>query len=274
MEEVTDIRLVFFSGVLIAGMGAEWFWPRRPRVQRRSQRWPLNFSLTAFNSILAHITIGGLPVALAVAAQKDGYGLLPWLGLGGVWAIFISYLALDALIYFQHRLFHWHPLLFRLHAVHHADLDLDVTSGFRFHPLEIFLSLIIKSVVIFAMGAHPMGVLVFEVLLNAGSLFNHCNINIRGRVDHFLRIFIVTPDMHRIHHSQTPAETDSNFSFTISIWDRLGGTYTPHPKKTQQDIEIGLSQYKDPIYMSLKGLFFLPFHKVTSTGESEDNDVG
>jgi sterol desaturase/sphingolipid hydroxylase (fatty acid hydroxylase superfamily) len=161
----------------------------------------------------------------------------PWL------AIVITVIALDLVIYLQHIAFHKIPLLWRLHRVHHADLDIDATTGARFHPIEIVLSMLVKFGAILALGATPAGVLIFEVLLNAIAMFNHANARMPQAVDRVLRLFVVTPDMHRVHHSVLPYETDSNFGFNIPVWDRLFGTYRAQPEKGHLGMTIGLSKY-------------------------------
>ena len=208
-------------------------------------------------------TIGTLSIiagmVLATLATEQKFGLLPLLGLPEIPAIILAYLLLEMTVYLQHLIFHASPVLWRLHKVHHSDPDLDVTSGLRFHPIEIFLSLFIKSVMVLAFGAPPLAVLLFEVLLNAGSLFNHSNINIPEPVDRLLRLLIVTPDMHRIHHSTVIAETNSNFSFTLSLWDRIFGTYRRQPGVPQTKLRIGLTDYPDAHRLGLLALLRLPF---------------
>ena len=183
--------------------------------------------------------------------------MLHWIALPSWAAAVVTLLGLDFAIYLQHVLFHAVPVLWRLHQVHHADLDIDATTGLRFHPIEIFLSLSLKMVVVVLLGAVPWVVVAFEILLNASSVFNHSNVTFPGRVDAWLRWFMVTPDMHRIHHSTRGEETNSNFGFSFSWWDRLCGTYRAQPALGHRQMEIGLSDYRTPL--NLGQLLLLPF---------------
>ena len=256
-----EVRLYIFLGLLGALTTLEFVWPRRPRTFSRSRRWPVNIIITIANTVLARLTFGAIPYLYAEQVFAQKHGIIGYFSLEGWPAIIISFLALDLLIYLQHIMFHATPVLWRLHKVHHSDPDLDVTSGFRFHPIEIILSLVIKLLGIGAIGAHPMGFLIFEIMLNAGSLFNHSNINVRGSFDHFLKWFIVTPDMHRIHHSVEEQETNSNFSFSLSIWDRVFGTYKASARQPQESIVIGLDGIDDQAANNLFKILLIPFKK-------------
>ena len=261
-----SIRLSIFLGLLICFAIVEKLHAKRTRPIPRSQRWPQNLLLTAIAGLISRFTLGSAPMAVAYYCQEKEIGLLPWLGLGGGVALILTVIFMDCAIYFQHRLFHSVPSLWRLHKVHHSDIDLDVTSGFRFHPLEILVSLAIKTSVVFLLGASADGILVFEILLNAGSLFNHSNISIPPFIDKVLRLFIVTPDVHIIHHSVHPHETHSNFAFTISAWDRLFGTYRRDPQDSHDGITIGLPVYRQGEVLTLTYLMGMPFRTEDSQG--------
>ncbi|NRA47424.1 MAG: sterol desaturase family protein [Oligoflexales bacterium] len=262
-----ELRFLIFLSLLFILTTLEFVWPRRTRDLSRKKRWPVNISITFLNTLLGRLLFGSIPLALATQAFENKQGIIGYFGIEGIPAIIISFLVLDMLIYFQHILFHATPVLWRLHKVHHSDPDLDVTSGFRFHPIEIILSLCLKMLGIAAIGAHPVGFLIFEIMLNAGSLFNHSNIGIKGSLDKIIRLFVVTPDMHRIHHSVVEGETNSNFSFSISIWDRIFGTYKASASESQENIKIGLEDFDDDTSTSLKEIILIPLRK-TAQGYS------
>ena len=251
------VRLGIFLAVFATMALWEAVRPRRPLAQRRLERWPTNLGLTILNMAVVRLTVGGAAYAAAVFATERGAGLLHWVALPGLAAVAVTILGLDLAIYFQHVMFHAVPALWRLHRVHHADLGFDATTGLRFHPIEIFLSLAFKTAVIVLLGAVPWAVVAFEVMLNGSSVFNHGNVEIPKRVDWWLRWAIVTPDMHRIHHSTRVGETNSNFGFSVSWWDRLFGTYRSEPALGQLGMEIGLSEYRQPLYLGQ--LLLLPF---------------
>ena len=237
------IRLSVFAAVLVAMALLEHAFPRRP--QRLAwRRWPSNLGLVALSSVLLRLVAPAGAVGVAVWAEGRGIGLFPALGLPGWMAGAASVVLLDLLVYLQHRVFHAVPLLWRLHRVHHADPELDASSGLRFHPVEILLSLGIKAVAVVALGAPPEAVLVFEVLLNATSLFNHANLALPAWLDRPLRLVLVTPDMHRVHHSEVRAEMDSDFGFCLSCWDRGFGTYVAEPARGQLGMVIGVQGYR------------------------------
>ena len=258
------LRLAAFL-VLFAGFAAaEAIWPRRPLTVAKSRRWFSNLSLTVLNTVLlrlATLIVPVAPAAVAALAQSQGWGLFNRLQIGGGLELAASVLLLDLLIYTQHRLFHRLPICWRLHRVHHTDLDLDVSSGIRFHPLEILLSLAIKLGAVVVLGCSPLSVLVFEILLNATSLFSHANLRIPTALDQWLRLVLVTPDMHRVHHSVIVRETDSNFGFNLSCWDRLLGTYRAQPRDGHDLMTIGLKQWQKPNELGLGSLLKLPFSR-------------
>ncbi len=251
------VRLSVFLGVCAVMILWEFRRPRRLLPHPRRQRWVTNLGLTFLNMVLVRITVGGAVYATAVFAAEQGMGLLHWSTLPPWAAVVVTLLGLDFAIYLQHVMFHAVPALWRLHRVHHADLGFDATTGLRFHPIEIFLSLGFKMAVVVLLGAAPWAVVAFEVILNASSVFNHGNVAIPESIDHGLRWAIVTPDMHRIHHSTRVVETNSNFGFSLSWWDRLCGTYRAQPALGQLRMEIGLSDYRTPL--NLGQLLLLPF---------------
>jgi sterol desaturase/sphingolipid hydroxylase (fatty acid hydroxylase superfamily) len=251
------VRVGTFLGVLTAMLLWEGFRPRRPLTRPRQERWVTNLGLTFLNTVLVRVTVGGVAYTAAVFAAEQGVGLLHWHPLPAWIAAAVTLLVLDFAIYLQHVLFHAVPLLWRLHRVHHADLDFDATTGLRFHPLEILLSLGYKAAVVVLLGAVPWAVVAFEVLLNAASVFNHGNVALPERHDRWLRCIVVTPDMHRVHHSTRVVETNSNFGFSVSWWDRLCGTYRAQPALGQVGMDIGLSDYRAPL--TLGQLLLLPF---------------
>ena len=251
------IRLSAFVSVFFSMTVWEQWTPRRSLLRPRRERWVTNLSLTTLNSILVWLTVGSIAYASALFAAERDLGLLHWLSLPPWAAAVVTLLGLDFAIYLQHVLFHAVPMLWRLHQVHHADLDIDATTGLRFHPLEIVLSLGFKIVVVILLGAVPWVVIAFEMLLNASSVFNHSNVMIPERIDAWLRWVMVTPDMHRVHHSAREEETDSNFGFSFSWWDRVCGTYRDQPALGHLQMNIGLSEYRSPF--TLGQLLLLPF---------------
>lgn len=250
-------RLGAFVSIFLATAVWEAAYPRRASTIPRRIRWRTNLALTALNTLLVWTTIGGAVYAAARFAAAREVGLLHWLGLPPGAAVVITLLGLDFAVYLQHVLFHAVPILWRVHRVHHADLAVDASTGLRFHPVEIFLSLGLKGAVVILLGAVPWAVIAFEVLLNASSVFTHGNIAIPDTLDRRLRWVVVTPDMHRVHHSARAAETNSNFGFSFSCWDRLCGTYRAVPREGQLGMELGLREYRT--HLSLAHLLVLPF---------------
>lgn len=246
-------------GIFIFMVAWEAINPRRTQQVGRWQRWPINLALALFNMVLMRFTMGSLAYLSAVWAVENGYGLLNvWPLTNGI-TIIATLLILDFAIYAQHIVMHKFPLLWRLHKIHHTDLEFDATTAVRFHPVEIVLSMLYKAAVILVFGAHPGAVIAFEIILNGCATFNHSNVNIPEAIDRKLRWLLVTPDMHRIHHSAEPAETDSNYGFSVSWWDRLCRTYTPAPKLEQVRLMIGLQPYRDQAELSFAQLLFMPF---------------
>ncbi|WP_417617063.1 sterol desaturase family protein [Oceanisphaera sp.] len=261
LEHEPWIRLGCFAGVLLTMMLWEWRSPRRPQHLGRLRRWPHNLLLVVINTLLLRLFFPLAAVGAALLASEHGWGLFNLLAIPFWLKLVLCLLILDLLIYWQHRLFHALPGLWRLHRVHHADLEFDVTTGLRFHPLEILLSMLLKLAAVILLGAPALAVLLFEVLLNATAMFNHGNIKLPKRLDAVLRRVLVTPDMHRVHHSVIPTETDSNFGFNLPWWDRLFGTYQAQPKAGQLGMTIGLTQFRDPAELRLHRLLLQPFHR-------------
>jgi sterol desaturase/sphingolipid hydroxylase (fatty acid hydroxylase superfamily) len=259
LTEEPVARLVFFFGTLAVLAAWEVAAPRRPLTDSKARRWLRNLSLVAIDTAVARVLLPVLPVGMALLAEERGWGVLhavalpPWLGF------VLAVLALDFVVYIQHVLFHYLPVLWRFHRMHHTDLDIDVTTGNRFHPVEILISFGIKLAAVVLIGPQAAAVVVFEILLNTTSQFNHSNVRMPEPLDRWLRRVVVTPDMHRVHHSVIPRETNSNFGFSVSWWDRLCGTYRPQPEQGHTGMTIGLREYRDPAMLTLPRLLIQPF---------------
>jgi sterol desaturase/sphingolipid hydroxylase (fatty acid hydroxylase superfamily) len=242
-------------------IGWEYFSPRRQQKTSRKRRWPINLGLAIFNMVLMRITVGGLAYLSAVHASNQSWGLLNQLILPNWLDIIITLLILDLAIYLQHIISHKWKLLWRLHQIHHTDLEFDASTAVRFHPLEIIISMAYKVMIIYLIGANPIAIIAFEIILNGTATFNHSNINIPVKIDHYLRWILITPDTHRIHHSTVQSETDSNYGFSISLWDRIFKTYVANPEKTQTTLNIGLPNYRKQEELGFIQLLRLPFIK-------------
>ena len=253
------IRLGAFIAIFSAMALWEAALPLRLRSFSRFRRWPSNLGVVALNTALVRILLPATAVSLALAGQKRDWGLLNNLTVSPWIKILATVVLLDAAIYLQHVMFHAVPTLWRLHRMHHADLDFDVTTGARFHPIEIVLSMLIKFGVVAALGTPALGVLIFEVLLNATSMFNHGNVRIPVRLDRYLRLLVVTPDMHRVHHSILVDETNSNFGFNLPYWDRLLGTYRDQPAAGHDRMTIGIDRFRDARELWLDRMLLQPF---------------
>ncbi len=238
------IRLAVFLTVFAIMAVAEFAAPRRRRDIPRLLRWSNNFALVALDTALVRLVFPVALVSFAATADAAGWGLLNLIDLPHGLAIPAALLLFDLAIYLQHVVFHAVPVLWRLHRMHHADLDFDVTTGIRFHPLEILISMGVKFGLVAALGPPAIAVLLFEIILNATSLFNHANLKLPTRIEAILRLFVVTPDMHRVHHSTDRVETDSNFGFNVPWWDRLFGTYRAQPKAGHRGMEIGIERFR------------------------------
>lgn len=265
MEQEAVIRLVAFLGLFAVFVAAETLWPRRARTFSRARRWPTNIGIVVIDQLVTRAMAFGLPllaVGAALDASANGWGLLNATG----WPLWLevvgAILILDFAIWFQHLVFHKVPVLWRLHRVHHADRDFDVTTALRFHPIEIALSMLIKIGVVYLIGAPALGVILFEIILNGTAMFNHANLRLPARVDRVVRLVLVTPDMHRVHHSTIRAEHDSNYGFALSIWDRLFRTYTAQPKGGHDGMMIGLARWQDERPTRLGWALKFPFDKL------------
>lgn len=259
MQIESTVRLSVFAAVLLLTALWEIIAPRRPLLDNKRRRWFTNLSLVVIDTVAVRLLFPILPVALAQLAEARGWGIFTVMQMPIWLKILLSILILDFIIYLQHILFHHIPALWRLHRMHHTDLDLDVTSGNRFHPLEIVISTLIKMAAVLFLGAPAAAVLAFEVVLNACAMFNHGNIRLAVGIDRLLRLFLVTPDMHRVHHSTIVRETNSNFGFNLPWWDRICGTYRPQPEKGHLGMTIGLKEYRDPEKLTLFRLLLQPF---------------
>jgi sterol desaturase/sphingolipid hydroxylase (fatty acid hydroxylase superfamily) len=259
MTYETPIRLGFFFGLLGTMAIWEWLAPRRPLSVSRTVRWSNNLALVFLNGLAVRLVVPMTGVGMATLAEQRHWGLLNNLSVPFAVALVLSVVALDLAIYFQHVLFHAVPALWRLHRMHHADLDFDVTTGARFHPLEIVLSMGIKLGAIVVLGPPAIAVLAFEVLLNATAMFNHGNARMPAALDRVLRRIVVTPDMHRIHHSIVPRETNSNFGFNLPWWDRWFGTYLAQPGAGHAGMTIGIGQFRTVRDLRLDRMLLQPF---------------
>jgi sterol desaturase/sphingolipid hydroxylase (fatty acid hydroxylase superfamily) len=250
------VRFAVFAAVLTVMIAAEAWRPARPRIAPRTARWVANLGLGAASSLTLRILLPGAAVVAAVYAQMRGWGafnLTEW----PLWMeVLLAMAVLDLAIYAQHVATHKIPVLWRLHQVHHADREIDVTTALRFHPVEILLSQLYKIAIVAALGAHPLAVVLFEIVLNACAMFNHANLRLPATLDKLLKLVLVTPGMHRIHHSEAPAETNANFGFNLSLWDRLFGTYRREPAPP---LVIGLEPYRAAPTADLWWTLMLPF---------------
>jgi sterol desaturase/sphingolipid hydroxylase (fatty acid hydroxylase superfamily) len=250
-------RLIIFVGVFAVMAVWEILAPRREQRIGRGVRWPSNIGIVILDTVLVRLVFPTTAVGLALLIEAQGRGLFHNLP---AWAnILLAVIALDFAIYLQHVLFHAIPALWRVHRMHHADLEFDVTTGARFHPIEILLSMGVKLGVAAAVGAPAIAVLIFEVLLNATAIFNHSNVRMHARIDDILRWIVVTPDMHRVHHSIVPKETNSNFGFNLPWWDRLFGTYRDQPVAGHEAMIIGIEQFHEARELRLDRMLTQPF---------------
>lgn len=259
MGNEVAIRIGFFMAIFAFVAVLETVAPRRTLTTSKAVRWVSNLGITFLNPLATHLVFPVLAVGMALKAWENGWGLLNNYDLPYWLAIVVGVLVLDLVIYFQHVMFHAVPLLWRLHMVHHADLDIDVTTGIRFHPIEILLSMGIKLATVIVLGPPAMAVLIFEVLLNGAAMFNHGNIYVALKIDRVLRMLVVTPDMHRVHHSVFPSEANTNFGFNLPWWDRMFGTYRSQPAEGHEGMTIGLHQFRDARKLTLPWLLVLPF---------------
>jgi len=253
------IRLSAFLGIFTVMALWEIVTPRRKRAFSRLTRWPNNLGIVAFNTVVLRVLFPTAAIGVALAAEANDWGLFNAFALPEWLAVVLAVIIMDFAIYLQHVLVHAVPALWRLHRMHHADLDYDVTTGARFHPIEIVISMGLKLMVVSALGAPALAVLIFEVVLNATAMFNHGNVRIPLGLDRVLRWILVTPDMHRVHHSVIPQETNSNFGFNLPWWDRLFGTYTAQPQGGHEGMTIGIEQFREGHDLRLDRMLIQPF---------------
>lgn len=253
------IRLSAFLGIFAVMALWEVLAPRRARTYSRLWRWPNNLGVVVFNTVVLRILFPTAAVGMALAAEANGWGLFNVFAVPAWLALVLAVVIMDLAIYLQHVLVHAVPALWRLHRMHHAALDYDVTTGARFHPIEIVFSMGLKLMVVSALGAPALAVMVFEVILNATAMFNHANARLPLGLDRVLRLFLVTPDMHRVHHSIIPSETNSNFGFSLPWWDRAFGTYTAQPRDGHEGMTIGIEQFRAGGDLRLDKMLIQPF---------------
>lgn len=262
LQNEMQVRLICFVSLFTLMASWEFLKPCRPLVYSRVLRWGNNLALVALNTLLLRLLFPAAAVGFAHFAHSQGWGVLALLELPHLFEVILAVIVLDLLIYFQHVIFHKVPILWRLHRVHHADPDYDLTTGIRFHPIEIILSMVVKFVAIILLGPAAVAVLIFEVLLNGSAVFNHSNVRLPARLDRIVRFVFVTPDMHRVHHSWIRSETDSNYGFALSIWDRVFSTYQEQPQKGHLKMDIGLEELQDVQDVSwITGILKLPFRR-------------
>lgn len=255
-----QIRMGFFFGVLVIMALWEVAAPRRKLTVSKTLRWTNNIGLVFFNSFILRILFPAAAVGVAISAKEQGLGLFNVYAVSPYIAVAASVIIMDFVIYLQHVMVHAVPVLWRLHRVHHADPDYDVTTGARFHTFEIILSMLIKFATILLLGPPVIAVILFEIILNATAMFNHSNIGLPAGLDRALRWFLVTPDMHRVHHSVEDDEANSNFGFSLTWWDRVFGTYRDQPRGGHEGMSIGIHKYRDTKDVSwLTGMLTLPF---------------
>ena len=255
------IRLGIFAGLFVVLALTEWARPRRPLVAPRGARWTTNWLIVALDSLLVRILFPAAAVGVALWAEAANFGLFNVLGVDPPVAGILSFLALDLAVWASHVASHKVPLFWRVHRMHHTDRDLDVTTAIRFHPIEIIASMVWKVAVVALLGAPAVAVIVFEIALNGGAMFNHANLKLPPGLDRILRLFIVTPDMHRVHHSVRPSETDSNYGFCLPWWDRLFGTYIAQPRDGHEAMAIGLAEWQDERPDKIGWSLTLPFRR-------------
>jgi len=254
------IRSGFFFGILVIMAIWEYLAPRRILTVSRTTRWVNNLAIVFLNSFIVRLIFPVVAVGIASFAHKNGWGILNYFEIPFVAAVIVAIIIMDFVIYLQHVLVHAIPVLWRLHRMHHADLDFDVTTGARFHPLEIILSMLIKFATIVVLGPPVIAVILFEIILNMTAMFNHSNVKLPLVFDRVLRLFLVTPDMHRVHHSIEDDEANSNFGFSLPWWDRLFGTYQDQPRAGHLNMTIGIHKFRDSKQVSwLPGMLMLPF---------------
>lgn len=265
IENEPLIRFGAFVAIFAAMAAFELWAPRLERPEMagalRSRRWLVNVSMVVISSVCLRIIFPAAAVGTAIYAQSQGWGLFPAIGMPVVVAGILAFIVLDFAVWLEHLVSHKWPLLWRIHRMHHSDQGFDLTTALRFHPLEIVLSMVWKAAVIIVLGPPVVAVLVFEIVLNGMAMFNHANARLPLGLDRVLRALVVTPDMHRVHHSVVRRETDSNYGFNLSVWDRLFGTYTDQPEAGHDGMRLGLTDYDGPQTANLGWALVLPFRR-------------
>ncbi|MDX8387135.1 MAG: sterol desaturase family protein [Ghiorsea sp.] len=259
MNDEGSLRLIVFVSIISVVMLWEFIQPKRMLTQNKIQRWFNNLTLVLLDGLIVRLLLPLGAVGIALWAEEQHIGLFNVLELGKLTSIIVTIILLDMIIYWQHRMFHKVPLFWRLHQVHHADRDIDVSTGLRFHPIEILISMLIKFAAVLLLGAPVIAVVLFEIVLNGMAMFNHGNIKLPKPIDSLLRLIIVTPDMHRVHHSVLKHETNSNYGFNISLWDKMFGSYHAQPDLGHQNMTIGLEQHQKQATHSILWMLRLPF---------------
>jgi sterol desaturase/sphingolipid hydroxylase (fatty acid hydroxylase superfamily) len=261
IEQSDTIRLGCFVAAFILFALVEYKWPRKKLTQKKSLRWVNNLGLIVFNSIVLRLALPLLAIDAAYIAQQENFGVFNYLGTPYFLTFLLSILLLDWIIYWQHRAFHRVPSLWRLHRMHHSDQDIDLTTGTRFHPVEIILSMLIKIAAIGILGIPVEAVIVFEIILNVSAMFNHSNLYIPRWLDRYIRTLLITPDVHRVHHSIHITEMNNNYGFFLSIWDRIGKTYLVRPRDGHEDMKIGIALFRSEKEQRLDKMLTQPFRK-------------
>ncbi len=274
MQNEGTIRLSIFLGVLVLMALWELAAPRRALSQSKPYRWFGNLGVVVLNTLVVRLVFPILAVGTAYWAEQRGLGLFNILALPGWFEVAVAAALLDMIVYWQHRLFHRIPLFWRLHRMHHADPDYDVTTALRFHPLEIVLSMGIKLAAVLILGPAALAVLIFEVLLNGTAMFNHGNVRLPLALDRWLRLVVVTPDMHRVHHSVEAAEYNRNFGFNLPWWDRLFGSYKAQPALGHREMQIGLPGFGGRVCANLVWMLVLPFRPLQAPSQGHEDDQG
>ncbi len=260
LNDWPQLRIAIFLGIFLFLALCEFVFPRRAKNNvPQSTRWISNLSIVIIGNFLMRLIFPLLAIEMAILSRNYSWGIFNQFEIPYWVNIIFTIIILDLVIYLQHVMFHAVPIFWRAHRMHHADLDFDVTTGIRFHPIEVILSMGIKIGSVALIGASPIGVLIFEILLNATSMFSHSNINLPISIDRVLRCIIVTPDMHRVHHSIQEHETNSNFGFSFSFWDRIFGTYLNQPSEGHLKMTIGITDFRNPKYLRLDWLLLIPF---------------
>lgn len=273
VENELSFRLGIFAGVLLGMMALEAMAPRRKRTNMRARRWSTNVALVVINTLAARLLGPLIAGAVAIYANSRGIGLFNMIDVPVLLGVIACVVTLDMAIYWQHVATHKIPVLWRFHKIHHADRDIDVTTGVRFHPVEIVLSMLYKAVCVLVLGPSLVAVILFEVILNASAMFNHANFKLPQALDRILRPIIVTPDMHRVHHSDIMRETNANYGFFLSVWDRLFGSYIAQPELGHNGMTIGLAECQTSEPNEILWSLMAPFRTATKTPAQTETEL-